>query len=339
MSILSEENIALHDQQTNSEFSHVPPPPPVSRYRPKGSAYNRPPTNILLRQHWPSVNDTDTQLLIREREMTLHYVAINNLTNLQGGPPVSIPSPPITSQVPTHATPPHYIKCNTVACEYIRNSRAIPGEGTGGASQSLTRDMNIDKRGDVERGLTKDDRAKSASPITNEAWFLEVNTPKLLSHPTRTNSPPAFGVSNTETHVSTFSKPVKSQVPSKNEPNSLDSTTTTSIAQEPLLSKPATSLVYDTSKPTCTIDLVCYRSGPAGCEMRQIQVIKRSGYPDENSYQKALKETPKLIPTDRQFFCQLRRVYLTEICGVWRRALSLKGLKQIRLLSVHILPT
>ena len=98
-------------------------------------------------------------------------------------------------------------------------------------------------------------------------------------------------------------------------------------------------LGYDTSKPTCAINLVCYRSGPGGCEMRQIQAIKKDRFEDESIFLKIMKENPDWVLTDHQFFCRLRQVYLTEMCGLWRRSLSLKSLRRIRLLVVRWSPT
>jgi hypothetical protein len=91
---------------------------------------------------------------------------------------------------------------------------------------------------------------------------------------------------------------------------------------------------YNTSKPTCTINLVCYRSGAGGCVMRQIQAVKRDRFEDEASFRQTFNDNRNLLLTDRQFFFKLRSVYLKEMCGFWRRAFSLKTLSRIRLLSV-----
>ena len=73
------------------------------------------------------------------------------------------------------------------------------------------------------------------------------------------------------------------------------------------------------NKPTCSLNLMCYRPGSQGCIRRQIQVAR--------------KEYPGMIRTDQEFFHALHREYEQYICGFWRRYLSLKTLRQIRLLS------
>ena len=87
-------------------------------------------------------------------------------------------------------------------------------------------------------------------------------------------------------------------------------------------------------KPTCSLNLVCYRSGGRGCEFHQIQTAKRSLFESEDKFRTALAENPELITTDTEFFQALRDVYLGKMSGFWRRAFFLKTLKGIRLLSV-----
>jgi hypothetical protein len=88
------------------------------------------------------------------------------------------------------------------------------------------------------------------------------------------------------------------------------------------------------TKPTCSLNLVCYRSGTKGCELFQIQTAKRSRYKDETAFQKAVAANPNLIVNDEQFFYALRDVYLGKMCNIWRRFFFLKTLRGIRLLSV-----
>jgi len=80
--------------------------------------------------------------------------------------------------------------------------------------------------------------------------------------------------------------------------------------------------IDDWSKPTCSLNLMCYRPGSQGCIRRQIQVARKSS-----------EEYPAMIQTDQDFFQALHREYEQHICGFWRRYLSLKTLRQIRLLS------
>lgn len=88
------------------------------------------------------------------------------------------------------------------------------------------------------------------------------------------------------------------------------------------------------TKPTCMLNLVCYRSGMQGCELNQIYVANRNRYKLKMDFSKAVRDNPDLITDDRTFFHALRRVYLREMCGIWRRMLFLKTLRGIRLLSV-----
>jgi hypothetical protein len=76
---------------------------------------------------------------------------------------------------------------------------------------------------------------------------------------------------------------------------------------------------YITTKPTCSLNLVCYRSGARGCELHQIQTVKRSHFKDDAEFQKVLTENPELISRDEQFFNALRDVYLGKMCNFWRR--------------------
>jgi hypothetical protein len=91
---------------------------------------------------------------------------------------------------------------------------------------------------------------------------------------------------------------------------------------------------YDTSKPTCTLNLVCYRYGTKGCELHQIQAAKRSRFKSEGEFQKLIKDNPELITTDEQFFYAVRKVYLRKMCSFWRRIFFFKTLRGLRLLSV-----
>src|SRR5262249_17179859 len=94
------------------------------------------------------------------------------------------------------------------------------------------------------------------------------------------------------------------------------------------------SLNYISTKPTCSLNLVCYRSGAAGCELYQIQVAKASRFAGNETFQKFLKDNPDILITDKEFFKALRRVYCGKMCSIWRRVFFLKTLRGLRLLSV-----
>ena len=95
---------------------------------------------------------------------------------------------------------------------------------------------------------------------------------------------------------------------------------------------------YVSTHPTCALNLVCYRTGTKGCELHQIQTILESRFEDKEAFQLAIKESSSLIATDAQLFRALRDVYLQQMCGFWRKALFLKTLRGIRLLSVRPSP-
>lgn len=115
--------------------------------------------------------------------------------------------------------------------------------------------------------------------------------------------------------------------------------TSTSVVIEPSVLPPTqtvTSPAVDSlSKPTCSLNLMCYRSGSQGCIRRQIQVASRARWaastPDVS--EKPSKENESMIFDDRQFFHALHQEYEQHIRGFWRRYLSLKTLRRIRVLS------
>jgi hypothetical protein len=89
-------------------------------------------------------------------------------------------------------------------------------------------------------------------------------------------------------------------------------------------------------KPTCSLNLVCYRTGAAGCKLKQVHVVKKSGFKNIETFRAVLKKYPQLISTDRRFLQTLRDTYRKEMCGFWRRMLSFKTLRELRLLVVSI---
>lgn len=93
---------------------------------------------------------------------------------------------------------------------------------------------------------------------------------------------------------------------------------------------------YNTNKPTCSLNLVCYRSGAKGCELQQIQGILRSKYSNDEGFEAVKTATKGLISTDYQFFHEMERLYETKMCSFLRRNFSLKSLKAFRVLAVSL---
>jgi hypothetical protein len=93
---------------------------------------------------------------------------------------------------------------------------------------------------------------------------------------------------------------------------------------------------YNTTKPTCSLNLVCYRSGARGCDLQQLQCVVRAGFPSDGSFDSFVDANPHLVQTDDQFFDEMRRLYTTKMCGFFRRYFSLKTLRSFRLLAVRV---
>jgi hypothetical protein len=96
----------------------------------------------------------------------------------------------------------------------------------------------------------------------------------------------------------------------------------------------ATAGANNTSKPTCSLNLICYRPGRQGCVLRQIQVISRARFHTDEDYNAAVKQNEGIVWTDVGLFKLLYREYNGHMCGFWRRYLSLETLRQVRLLTV-----
>jgi len=94
---------------------------------------------------------------------------------------------------------------------------------------------------------------------------------------------------------------------------------------------------YNTAKPTCSLNLVCYRSGANGCDLQQIQCALRSNYPTDESFQAAISVNKYLVYSDDVFFKEMQRLYKYEMCGFFRRYFSLKSLRAFRVLAVSCL--
>jgi len=82
------------------------------------------------------------------------------------------------------------------------------------------------------------------------------------------------------------------------------------------------------------LNIVCYRSGAKGCELRQLQTVLASRFKSRDGFLRACNRNPQLISTDRRLFHELRRLYEQEMCDFWRRHFSLKTLRGLRVLSV-----
>ncbi|KAH6889392.1 hypothetical protein B0T10DRAFT_548779 [Thelonectria olida] len=90
--------------------------------------------------------------------------------------------------------------------------------------------------------------------------------------------------------------------------------------------------IYDINKPTCSLNLVCYRSGAAGCDLQQLHCILHSKFSSNESFLKMTTANPHMIATDCRFFQEMRQVYETKMCGFFRRYFSLKSLRAFRIL-------
>ncbi|PVI00645.1 hypothetical protein DM02DRAFT_728436 [Periconia macrospinosa] len=90
---------------------------------------------------------------------------------------------------------------------------------------------------------------------------------------------------------------------------------------------------YDTERPFCSLNLVCYRGGTRGCVLKQLQTVLASRFADVEVFKITLAKNSQLIATDRRFFKELRRLYSSQMSGFWRRYFSLKTLTGLRLLA------
>lgn len=95
----------------------------------------------------------------------------------------------------------------------------------------------------------------------------------------------------------------------------------------------------DSRKPTCSLNLVCYRSGAKECELRQIQGILRDRCSSDEAFEAAKMAHPSLISTDHQFFHEMKSMYETEMCGFLRRHLSPKSLQAFQVPVVGLVST
>lgn len=90
---------------------------------------------------------------------------------------------------------------------------------------------------------------------------------------------------------------------------------------------------YDTSRPTCSLILVCYRTGTGGPCTKQLQTTTSEKWlPTVFSDFKA--KNPSCVTTDQALFREMKRVYEQEMCTFFRRHFSLKTLRAFRILVV-----
>ena len=94
---------------------------------------------------------------------------------------------------------------------------------------------------------------------------------------------------------------------------------------------------YDITKPTCSLNLVCYRSGAKGCDLQQVQCILQSKFTDPSAFQITINANPGLVYTDQQFFREMRKLFDGHMSSFTRRWFSLKTHKAFRILAVSIL--
>jgi len=118
-------------------------------------------------------------------------------------------------------------------------------------------------------------------------------------------------------------------VPGQNDPFHFTPSTTLELTAEANV-----PVYYDTARATCSLNLVCYRSGAKGCDLQQIQCVLRSNFSTDESFRAATKSNKHLVHTDDEFFRDMQRLYKYKMCGFFRRYFSLKTLRAFRVLAV-----
>jgi hypothetical protein len=94
------------------------------------------------------------------------------------------------------------------------------------------------------------------------------------------------------------------------------------------------SAVYDTSKPTCTLNLMCFRDQTKGCRIWQVSVTHVDKWMDWNAFSQYCHDHEHVLTSDKSLFRAMRVAYEKELSSLWRRWTSLKSLKGFRILSV-----
>lgn len=91
---------------------------------------------------------------------------------------------------------------------------------------------------------------------------------------------------------------------------------------------------YDITKPTCSLNLVCYRSGAKSCDLQQLHCILRSKFPSSDRFQIVINANKHLVYDDEQFFREMRSLFDIHMSSFVRRWFSLKSHKAFRILAV-----
>ncbi|KAF2735219.1 hypothetical protein EJ04DRAFT_523014 [Polyplosphaeria fusca] len=76
------------------------------------------------------------------------------------------------------------------------------------------------------------------------------------------------------------------------------------------IDRPSNDKAYDTTKPTCSLNLVCYSRG---CKMSQISVTTPARFASKQEFKTELAANEKLLVTDKQLFQELQRLYMSKI--------------------------
>jgi len=87
-------------------------------------------------------------------------------------------------------------------------------------------------------------------------------------------------------------------------------------------------------KPTCSINLVCYRKGAHGCKMRPIQTVLKSRIPKQASLRRMMRLHTYLVQSDKKLMEALRATCRYQTCTFWLRWFFLKTLRGVRLLTI-----
>ena len=98
---------------------------------------------------------------------------------------------------------------------------------------------------------------------------------------------------------------------------------------------------YDTSKRTCSLNLVCFRSGAKGPCLKQLHTTAVSKWDADGTgagspvdFGAFVSKHPQYVTRDEALFREMRRVYEQEMCTFFRRCFSLKTLRTFQILEV-----
>lgn len=173
-------------------------------------------------------------------------------------------------------------------------------------------------------------RAKEGETI-RPGTLLNGNTPSTLEPP---NAEEAMTTNMRDIAPPVANLPMCHSPLSVNDSGNPKSDSEPQISPVQEISPDDTGICYNMVKPTCSLNLICYRSGAKGCKLGKVQCILRSRFPDDESFEKAVRADEHLVYNDDLFFSETRRLYNSEMCGVLQRYLSLKTLRSFRILAV-----